>query len=171
MSRRHADNWSHHGHYLVDPCTWPLSPNGHGHGHEWTATPFVQCQSALPFWNTAISKFDRENPWSRSCVWSIQNSKAKVMVSVKPIGHIWGLEFNRYICFSFRGNRATFGWDMANSIFDLENSRSRPWPRSNIPRTPRQPPVILSSTPQLAWAPTWPQWAVSWLAAARLIIF
>ena len=40
-----------------------------------------------------------------------------------------------------------------------------------IPRTPRQPPAILSSTPQLAWAATWPQWAVSWLAAARLIIF
>ena len=39
MSRRHADNWSHPGHYLVDPYTWPWSPNGHGHGHEWpTAT-------------------------------------------------------------------------------------------------------------------------------------
>ena len=45
------------------------------------------------------------------------------------------------------------------------------WVFSIIPRTPRQPPAILSSTPQLAWAPTWPQWAVSWLAAARLIIF
>ena len=40
-----------------------------------------------------------------------------------------------------------------------------------IPRTPRQPPAILSSTPQLARAPTWPQWAVSWLVAARLMIF
>ena len=30
----------------------------------------------------------------------LENSKAKV----KPIGHIWGLEFNRYVCFSFRGN-------------------------------------------------------------------
>ena len=117
-----------------------LSPIGHGHGHEWpTATPFVQCQSALPFWHTAISKFDHDNPWSRSCVWwkvkvmfDLQNSKVKVMVKVKPIGHIWGLEFNQYICFSFHANRATFGWDMANSIFDLENSRSRSWPRSNL---------------------------------------
>ena len=33
--------------------------------------------------------------------------------------------------FSFRGNRTIFGWDIANSIFDLENSRSRSWPRSN----------------------------------------
>ena len=231
MSRRHADNWSHPGHYLVNPYTWPWSPNGHGHGHEWpTATPFVQCQSALPFWDTAISKFDLENPWSRSCVWSkvkvtfdLRNSKVKIMV--KPIGHIWGLEFNRYVwffalwqsdhfwlgyrksyiwpwkfkvkvmakvkpdghiwvqsicllfvpwqsdlfwlryskfyiwpwkfkvkvmakvkpychiwapefnryaCFSFRGNRTISGWDIANSIFDLENSRSRSWPRANL---------------------------------------
>ena len=230
MSRRHADNWSHPSHYLVDPYTWPCLPNGHDDGHEWpTATSFVQCQSALPFWDTAISKFDHENPWSRSCVWSklkvtfnLQNSKVKlkpighiwgldfsryvcfsfrgnrtpfgwdignpyltlkiqgqghgqgqtrwthlsprvqsicflfvswqsghfwlryrkfhiwpwkfkvkVMAKVKPGGHIWALEFNRYVCFSFRGNRTIFGWDLANSIFDLENSRSRSWPRSN----------------------------------------
>ena len=228
MSRQHADNWSHPGHYLVDTYTWPWSPNGHGHGHEWpTATPFVQCQSALPFWDTAISNFDHENPWSMSCVSSkakvtfdLQNSKVKVMVKVKshwshlrpgvqsicllfvswqsdhfwlryskfhiwpwkfkvkvmvkvkpdghiwalefnrclffvswqldhfwlryskfyiwpwkfkvkvmakvkPDGRIWALEFNRYLCFLFRGNRTIFGWDIANSIFDLENSRSR----------------------------------------------
>ena len=83
-------------------------------------------------------KFDHENPWSMSCVWSkvkvtfdLQNSKVKAMVKVKPIGHIWGLEFNRNVCFSFRGNRTTFGWDIGDSIFDLENSRSRSWPRSN----------------------------------------
>ena len=106
--------------------TW--SQNGHGHGHEWpTATSFVQCQSALPFWDTDISKFDHENLWSRSCVWSkvkvtfeLQNSKVKVMVKVKPIGQIWGLELNLYVCFSFLGNRTTFGWDIRNSIFDLE---------------------------------------------------
>ena len=63
-------------------------------------------------------------------VWP-SNSKVKVMVKFKPIGHIWGLEFNRYVCFSFRGNRTTFGWDIGNSIFDLENWRSRTWPRSN----------------------------------------
>ena len=100
--------------------------------------PFVQCQSALPFWDTAISKFDHENPCSRSCVWSkvkamydLQNSKFNVMVKVKPI--IWDLEFNRYVFFSFRANRTTFGWDIGNSIFDLENSRSPP--RSNLMAT------------------------------------
>ena len=118
MSRRHADNWSHPSHYLVHPYTWPWSPNGHDHGHEWpTAISLVQCQSALPFWDTTISKFDHENPWSRSSVWSkvkvtfdLQNSKVNVMVNFKPIGHIWGLEFNRYVCFSFRGNLTIFGW-------------------------------------------------------------
>ena len=57
--------------------------------------------------------------------------KGHGMVKFKPIGHIWGLGFNRYVCFSFPGNRTIFGWDIANSIFDLENSRSRSWPRSN----------------------------------------
>ena len=140
MSLRHVDNWSHPGHYLVDPYSWPWSPNGPGHGHEWpTATPFVPCQSALPFWDTAISKFDHENSRSRSCVRSkvkvtfdLQNSKVKVMANVKPIGQIWGLGFNQYVCFSFRGNRTTFGQDIGNSIVDLENSRSRSWPRSNL---------------------------------------
>ena len=57
--------------------------------------------------------------------------KVKVMVKVKHIGHIWGLEFNRYVCFSFRGNGIIFVWEIANSIIDLENSRSSSWPRSN----------------------------------------
>ena len=177
MSPGHADTWSHPGHYLVDPYTWPWSPNVHGHGHEWpTATLIVQCQSALPFWDTAISKFGHENPWSKSCVWSkvkvvvwpskfkgqgygqVQTHcsqlspriqpifmyfiswqsdhlwlryskfyiwpwkfKVKVMAKVKLNGQIWALMFNRFVCFSFRGNRTIFVWDIANSIFDLEN--------------------------------------------------
>ena len=54
------------------------------------------------------------------------------MAKVKSDGHIWGLEFYRYVCFSFSGNQTIFGWDIANSIFDLEKSRSRSWPRSNL---------------------------------------
>ena len=57
--------------------------------------------------------------------------KVKVMAKVKPDGHIWALEFNRYVCFSFCGNQTIFGWNIANSIFVLENWRSRSWPRSN----------------------------------------
>ena len=121
MSRRHADIWSHPGHYLADPYTWPWSQNGHSLGHERpTFTPFVQRQSALPFG-------DNSYPWSRPCVWSkvkvtfdLENSKLKVMAKVKSEGHIWGLGFNQYICFSIRGNRTISGRDIANSIFDLE---------------------------------------------------
>ena len=51
--------------------------------------------------------------------------KVKVMAKVKPNGHIWALEFSCYVCFSFLGNRTIFGWDIANSIFDLEKYRSR----------------------------------------------
>ena len=58
--------------------------------------------------------------------------KVKVMAKVKLVCHIWALEFNRYVCFLFRGNRTIFGWDIADSIFDLENARSRSWPRSNL---------------------------------------
>ena len=54
----------------------------------------------------------------------------EVMAKVKTNGRIWTLEFIRYVCFLFHGNRTIFGWDIANSIFDLENSRSRSWPRS-----------------------------------------
>ena len=44
-----------------------------------------------------------------------------------PTGHIWGLQVNQYVCFSFHGNRTIFGWDITNSIFDLEKSRSTSW--------------------------------------------
>ena len=95
-------------HYLLDPYTWPWSPNGHSHYIVMNNL----LPSALPFWDTAISKFDHENPWSRPCVWSkvkvtfdLENSKFKVMAKVKPIGHIWGLESNWYVCFSFHGNQ------------------------------------------------------------------
>ena len=43
----------------------------------------------------------------------------------------WALEFNRYVCFSFRGNRTIFSRDIANSIFDLERCRWRSRSRSN----------------------------------------
>ena len=38
----------------------------------------------------------------------------EVMAKVKTNGRIWTLEFNRYVCFLFHGNRTIFGWDIAN---------------------------------------------------------
>ena len=136
MSRRHADNWSHPSHYLVDPYTWTWSPNGHDNGHEWpTATSFVQCQwpshSEIQLFQKLTMKIHGQGHVRSKVRFDLQNSKVMIMVKFNPIAHIWGLEFNRYVCFSFRGNPTTFGWDIGNSIFDLENSKSRSWPRSN----------------------------------------
>ena len=80
---------------------------------------FVSWQSDQFWWR--YSKFHIW-PWK---------FKVKVMAKVNSDGHIWGLEFIRCVCFTFRGNGTILGWDIANSIFDLENSRSRSWPRSN----------------------------------------
>ena len=49
--------------------------------------------------------------------------KGQVMVKVKPDGPIWALEFDQYVCFSVRGNRNIFCWDIANS---------RSWPRQTL---------------------------------------
>ena len=87
----------------------------------------------LLFQNLTMKIHGQGHVWSKvKVMFDLQNSKVKVMVKVRPIGHIWGLEFNRYVCFSFRGNRTTFVWNIGNSIFDRENSRSRSWPRSNL---------------------------------------
>ena len=67
--------------------------------------------------------------YSKFCIWPWK-FKVNVTAKVKFDGHIWGLEFDRHVCFLFRGNCIIFDWDTANSIFDLENSRSRSRPRS-----------------------------------------
>ena len=58
-------------------------------------------------------------------------------------GHIWGLEFNMF-AFCFVAIRQFFSWDIANSIFDLENSRSRFLTFSLAP--PFIDPLVLSDT-------------------------
>ena len=142
MSRRHADNGSHPGHYLVDPYTWPWSLNGQDHIWPWKfkyqghGQGQTHCQSwGLEFKSICLLfvSWQSDHFWLRYSKFHIWPWKLKVKVKakVKSDGYIWGLEFNRCVRFSFRGNRTIFGWDIANSIFDLENSRSRSWPRSN----------------------------------------
>ena len=98
-----------------------VKPDGHiwGLGVQSICLVFVPWQSDH-FW-LRYSKF-------HSWPWKL---KIKVIAKVKADGHIWALEFNRYVCFSFRGNRTIFGWDIANSIVDLEKSRSRSRRKSN----------------------------------------
>ena len=45
------------------------------------------------------------------------------MAEINFDGHISGLEFNQYVCFSFFDNQTILGRYIANSIFDLETSR------------------------------------------------
>ena len=109
---------------------WPSKFKGQGYGQvqtHWShLRPGVQSICLL-----FVSR-QSDHLWlrySKFCIlpWKF---KVKVMAKVKPDGHIWALGFNRYVCFSFRGNRTIFGWDIANSIFDLEKSRSRSWRKS-----------------------------------------
>ena len=143
MSRRHADNWSHPGHYLVDLYTWPWSPNGEDHIWPWKFKyhGHGQGQTHCKIWGLEFKSicllfvsWQSDHFWLRHSKFHIWPWKFKVKVKTKieSDGYIWGLEFNRCVRFSFRGNQTIFGRDIANSIFDLENSRSRSWPRSKL---------------------------------------
>ena len=109
--------------------TFKIQSQGYGHGetHLSHLRPGVQSICFL------FVSWQSDHFWLRYRKFHLWpwKFKVKVMAKVKPYGHIWALEFNRYVCFSFRGNRTIFGWDIANFIFDLDNSRSRSWPRSN----------------------------------------
>ena len=107
----------------VWPTKFKCQGYGQGQTHWSHLRPGVQSICLL------FVSWQSDHFWLRYSKFHIWPWKFKV--KVKPDGHIWALEFNRYVCFSFRGNRTIFGWDIANSIFDLENSRSRSWPRSN----------------------------------------
>ena len=110
---------------------WPWKFKGQGHGQgqtHWShLRPGIQSICLL------FVLWQSDHFWlrySKFYVWPWK-FKDKVIAKVKPDGHIWGFKFNRYVCISFHGNRTIFGWDIANSMFDLENSRSRSWPTSN----------------------------------------
>ena len=99
------------------------SHSGQFFSHEWWShlRPWVQ-SICLLYVSSQSDHFGLR--YSIFHVWHWK-FKVKVMAMVKPDSHIWGPVFNWYVCFLFRGNRTIFGWDIANSIFDLENSRSR----------------------------------------------
>ena len=53
------------------------------------------------------------------------------MAKVKPDGHIWALEFNRYVCFLFRGNRTIFGKIPYLTLKNLGQGHDENRPKSN----------------------------------------
>ena len=100
---------------------WPSKFKGQGYGQgqtHWSPSrPGIQSISLL------FVSWQSDHFWlrySKFFIWPWK-LKVKVMAKVKSDDHIWALKFNRYVCFSFRGNRTIFGWDIANPIFDLEN--------------------------------------------------
>ena len=103
--------------------TFKIQGQGHGQGQTpWShLSPRVQ-SICLLFVSRQSDHFWLR--YSEFYIWPWK-FKVKVMVKVKPNGHIWALKFNRYVCFSFQGNRTFLAWDIANSIFDLEKCRSR----------------------------------------------
>ena len=83
--------------------------------------PIIQSiQSSLFSWQSdiCIIRYNELIIWP----WKF---KVKVVAKVEPDGHIWGLDFIQHVWFSFCGNSTIFGWDIANSTIDHENSRSR----------------------------------------------
>ena len=66
------------------------------------------------------------------------------MAKVKPIGHIWGLIFNKYVCYSFRVNRTILGRDIANvskSLFKSYLVNKNLWPAVEEPAAAACEPV------------------------------
>ena len=112
------------------PClTLKIQGQGHGQGQ-------IKC-SHFRTWVKSIHvlfvSWQSDHFWlrySKFYVWPWK-FKVKVMIKVKSNAPISGLMTNRYVCFSFCDNRTIFGREMACSMFDLENSRSRSWSRSN----------------------------------------
>ena len=138
MSRRHADNWSHPGHYLVDPYTWswhqmvmvmndllwPLLCNVNRPSH-----------SVIQLFQNLTMKIHGQGhvcgQRSRSCL-TFKIQRSRLWLRSNPLVTFEAWSSIRYICLLFLGNRTTFGWDIGNFIFNLKNLRSRSWPMSNL---------------------------------------
>ena len=107
----------------ISYLTLKIQGKGQGQCRMWWShlRPRVQSMCSL------FVSWQSDHFWQRHSQFHIWpwKFKVKVKAKVKPDGPIWSLEFIRCVCFSFRGNRTIFGWDIADSIFDLANSRSR----------------------------------------------
>ena len=102
---------------------WKLKYQGHRQGQTWWSHLRPKVQSiGLLFVSWQSHHFGLRYSKLHIWPWKI---KVMAMAKVKLDSHIWGPVFNRYVYFLFRGNRTVFCWDIANSIFDLENSRWR----------------------------------------------
>ena len=110
---------------------WPSKFKGQGYGQG--QTHWLHLKPGIQSICLLFVSWQSDHFWLRYRKFHIWPWKFKVKVTakVKPDGHIWGLGVQSICLLSFCGNQTIFGWDIANSIFDLENSRSRSRPRSN----------------------------------------
>ena len=106
MSWRHADIWSHPGHYLVDPYTCPWSPNGQDHIWLWKFKyqGHGQGQTHCHIWGLEFKSicllllsWQSDYFWLRYSKFHIWPWKFKVKATtkVKSDGQIWGLDITR----------------------------------------------------------------------------
>ena len=112
-------------HYPVELCNSPWSPKGHSHGFEWLTFLLFNINRPSHLWNMAISnltlkihvltfKIDGQGYGQCQTWWS----------------HLWaGVQSIHLLFISWQSEH--FGLYIMNSTFDLENWRSRSWPRSN----------------------------------------
>ena len=98
-----------------------LKIQGQGHGPGQNCGPHLS--PIVQFtWSLSISRqsdhfvlrYSKLNIWP----WKFE---VKVLAKVKTDHHTWGLKFNWYFCFLFRGHGTILGWDTANYILDVEN--------------------------------------------------
>ena len=96
---------------------WPSKFKGQGETHLSHLRPGVQSICFL------FVSWQSDHFWLRYRKFHLWpwKFKVKVMARSNPM-----VTFEPYVCFSFRGNWTIFGWDIANFIFDLDNSRSNP---------------------------------------------
>ena len=98
MARRHLKSpWS--------PRSLHLTFQGHGQGQTW-----LSMKPSIHFISLLFILWQSNHLWliySKFQIWLW-----KFIAKVKSDGHIWGIEFNQYVSFLFRGNRTMFYQDV-----------------------------------------------------------
>ena len=98
MSRRHADNWSHPGHYLVDPYTWYL-------GQQMVTVMVMNDLLPPPLCNA--------NRPSNSEIKLFQN----LTIKIHGQGHVCGQRSRSHLTFKFKRSRS---WSRSNPLIIFE---------------------------------------------------
>ena len=106
MSRRHADNWSHPGHYLVDPYTWP----------------YLQMVTVMVMNDLLPHPLCNVNRPSHSEIQLFQNLTMKIHGQ----GHVCGPRSRSHLTFKFQRSRL---WSRSNPlVMCVVKGQGHVWP-------------------------------------------